>query len=1074
MSRKQKLKARNRITRKMTRDGVVEQNIKTGEDIRISKREVELDLRGGNPKSESFYQLDKRGNTPRDSGDKKKNKNRRAAERAKDVETAVLPDTQPSIISDTATLPDAQPGIISDTPKQPDISADFQHTQDAVQAESQERGAVRPEQSVKPTDTKPVRERQVYQKTPPPKAKPPPVKSGTPDSRSALKHEDNSPLQFNREEPVTPLTPNKRKKTQRRNITEPQKPEYSARADPITGETVVIPPIIVNTVIPTDKKSEIPPPLKHEKRDRLRFEPSDTETQPLNKKKPAVIQTAQSTAETAKTAVNESPAVDSPAAENRQGTSVSPVETPERPDSGNNTLKHDKPDTPLQSEPNTPLHADNNGSQLQTDKPDTTLKPDKPGKLQFTSDEAAPAVLTRGQIKQGRKLERAQAQADRAVTKLEKAKGKLPSKKKIRTKTVLNEETGKAKRKLCFENEVKPQGEHLKGAKPLRPIKTVSNSALMFAHGKVFQVEHENVGVKAAHRAEMVAEAGVRSALHFRKTAPYRKVAKLERLTQKKSIKLSYQKALAENPKLRSNVFSRMMQKRKIKKQYAKAAREAQKTASRAKKAGATVGKGIKAVGRLLIKNPKVLLVLILVSLLLFMIMTLFTMCASIGSGGLGGILTASYLAEDADIDQASIAYTEWETDLRIRIGNTETEMPGYDEYRYNIGEISHNPFELMAYLTVLYQNFPFDAISADLLSLFNEQYTLTHTPSVETRYRTVTVTDPATGEFSEELEAYDWHVLTVTLTSRSLTEVIVSRLSGEQFAHYALLLQTKGARQYVGNPFGFDWLPYVSSYYGYRIHPISGVKDLHRGIDIGIAAGTPILSAQDGTVTFAGSSGGYGNVVIIENDKGIVTKYAHCDTILVTVGQPVKMGDTIATVGSTGSSTGPHLHFEVLKDGQYLNPLFFADTGSFALTPLYGFAGAPMGDGTFAAMIAEAEKFLGFPYVWGGSSPATSFDCSGFVSWVINQSGVASIGRQTAQGLFNLSNPVLPAEARPGDLIFFHSTYSAPHPVTHVGIYVGGNPRRMIHAGNPISYVSIDTPYWQNHFYAFGRIASD
>jgi len=730
--------------------------------------------------------------------------------------------------------------------------------------------------------------------------------------------------------------------------------------------------------------------------------------------------------------------------------------TPEPPKPQEQHISADTPATP--STPST--------AQSPLKESESALKPDTKSKLKFKPEDTPPA-----NPKSVKKLERLQKQADKSVAKLETAQAKLPAKKKLQSKVVINEKTGKPGKKLYFESQVKPMGEHLKGAKPLRPIKTAANSALMFGHGKVFQVERENTAVQAAHKGEMIAESGVRIALRHHKTAPYRKVQKLQRTAQKKSVNLAYQKALSENPKLKSNILSRAFQKRKIKKDYAKAAREAQKAAKRAKKAGATVTKGVKMFVRLLAKNPKVLIVSLLIGLILVLIMTLFTMCASIGSGGFGGILTASYLAEDVDIDKVSVAYTEWETDLKTQIQNTETTYPGYDEYRYNIGEISHNPFEMMAYLTALYQNFPYDAISADLLLLFNEQYALTNTPSVETRYRTITVTDPVTGESTEEQEAYDWHVLTVTLTSRSLSEVIVSRLSGDRFAHYALLLQTMGARQIVGNPFGFDWLPHVSSYYGYRIHPISGAKDLHRGIDIGIAAGTSILSAQDGTVTFAGNSGGYGNVVVIENEHGIVTKYAHCETILVTEEQPVKIGDTIATVGSTGNSTGPHLHFEVLKDGQYMNPLFFADTGSFNVSPVFGFAGVPMGDGTFAAMITEAEKYLGYPYVWGGSSPATSFDCSGFVSWVINQSGAAIVGRQTAQGLFNLSNPVLPIEARPGDLIFFHSTYSAPHPVTHVGIYVGGSPPMMIHAGNPISYVRIDTTYWQNHFYAYGRL---
>jgi murein DD-endopeptidase MepM/ murein hydrolase activator NlpD len=352
--------------------------------------------------------------------------------------------------------------------------------------------------------------------------------------------------------------------------------------------------------------------------------------------------------------------------------------------------------------------------------------------------------------------------------------------------------------------------------------------------------------------------------------------------------------------------------------------------------------------------------------------------------------------------------------------------------------------------------------------AMFGEQYALSFTPAVETRYA-----DPTDADGDGDYEPYDWNVLTVTLAARPFTDVVSSRLSGDKMAHCALLMQTKGSRQYAGNPFGTtNWLACVTSCYGYRIHPISGVKDLHRGVDIAFAEGTEIMSAQDGTVTFAGYSGDYGNVVVIENDKGIVTKYAHCESLLVFVGQSVSVGDVIATVGNTGASTGAHLHFEVIKNGIYLNPLYFADSGGFSLTPTYGYAGAPMGDGSYAALIAEAERYLGFPYVWGGSSPSTSFDCSGYVSWVLTHSGVKNTGRLTAQGLFNISNPVSPADARPGDLIFFTGTYSASTPVTHVGIYVGGG--RMIHCGNPISYVSIETAYWQNHFYAFASISTD
>lgn len=131
---------------------------------------------------------------------------------------------------------------------------------------------------------------------------------------------------------------------------------------------------------------------------------------------------------------------------------------------------------------------------------------------------------------------------------------------------------------------------------------------------------------------------------------------------------------------------------------------------------------------------------------------------------------------------------------------------------------------------------------------------------------------------------------------------------------------------------------------------------------------------------------------------------------------------------------------------------------------------GAPIGDGSYLALIREAEKYLGYPYVWGGSTPSTSFDCSGFVCWVYTQSGVFNLPRTTAMGIYNQCAVISRAEAKSGDLIFFTRTYASPGPVSHVGIYTGDN--RMVHCGNPISYASIDSPYWSSHFFAFGRLA--
>ena len=135
---------------------------------------------------------------------------------------------------------------------------------------------------------------------------------------------------------------------------------------------------------------------------------------------------------------------------------------------------------------------------------------------------------------------------------------------------------------------------------------------------------------------------------------------------------------------------------------------------------------------------------------------------------------------------------------------------------------------------------------------------------------------------------------------------------------------------------------------------------------------------------------------------------------------------------------------------------------------PRYEVPPEALADEQFAAMLHEAEKYLGYPYVWGGSNPSTSFDCSGFVSWVINHSGW-NVGRLGAQALYNMCTPVSLANAKPGDLIFFTQTYDAQYTVSHVGIYVGNN--KMLHCGNPIQYADVSSRYWTQHFYSCGRL---
>lgn len=693
----------------------------------------------------------------------------------------------------------------------------------------------------------------------------------------------------------------------------------------------------------------------------------------------------------------------------------------------------------------------------------------KHSRLNFAKEDAPPEPKTLSD-----KAAAARHRADKAEAKLERAQEHLPKKHKIKVEKTFDEQKKKVKRRLTFEEEVKSKQAHLKGSPVTRPVKSGVGTAVFQAHRKISQVEHENVGVEAGHKGELTAESGLRALNHRRKTAPYRKVAKREQKAARLNSKAAYQKALSENPNTRKNLLSRMVQKQKIKRQYAKAARAAKKTAKRTQQAGSA----IKVVAGFISRHPVAFTIILIAALLVILLVSVFSSLGSMATEGMGTVLATSYLASDSDIDAAELAYTEWETDLQIEIQNTEQTHPGFDEYRYSVDDIGHGPYELMAYLTALYNEFTYSGIEADLRGIFNQQYQLTFTEEVEIRTRTVTVTDPLTGESSEQEEEYEWHILNITLTAQSFTDVIMPRLDAEQMQRYSMLTRVKGNRQYVGSPFNFNWLLYVSDVYGWRVHPITGAKDYHKAADIAVATGTEILAAHDGTVTFAGDNGSYGLVIFIEGEDGVETRYAHCSQLLVTHGQNVKMGDVIAKVGSTGGNTGAHLHFEVLKDGQYLNPLYFAITnddgssfippGSPGGAPIPGYPGAPMDNARFAAMMEEAQKHLGKPYVFGASGP-NSFDCSGFVSYVLAHSIYPGFGRTTAQGLYNICTPVSRDDAQPGDLIFFTGTYNAGRPVTHIGIYIGNG--QMIHAGKPVQYASIDTPYWTSHYYAMGRL---
>ena len=689
-----------------------------------------------------------------------------------------------------------------------------------------------------------------------------------------------------------------------------------------------------------------------------------------------------------------------------------------------------------------------------------------------------------------KKLKKKQRQAQKAGRKVQKARAKLPKTREYTLQRVFDEKTGKAKYVAVPLDKEKPFKQE---GIPKTTMRRMQNESKNFVHGKIAETEKENSAVEGAHKSEQKGEelfSFVKRQIKGKEQKQRVKIAKLEKKQFKKEVNFQYQKFLEENPQMQKKALQKRLQKQRIKREYVKARKKAAagKTAEQAfqktKNGAVTVARKLQEFAR---KNAGLLVTVGIMALLLMMIMVSVSSCGAMFVDTQSTILAASYLSKPKEIDAADLQFTRLELDLQNEIDRVETDYPGYDEYSYNLGAIGHNPFTLIGYLSAVHTEFTASEVESEIQALFDEMYTLTLTPDTETRTRTVTktgtrtVTDPVTGEETEEEyeyeeeEEYEVSILRVTLTVIPLESLVSGKMDTEQEEIFAMYRETNGLLQEFASPLNLYWYYYVSSYYGYRKNPATGNEEFHRGVDIAVPTGTTVYAAHDGTVTAAAYDSHYGNYVAIEID-GYTTKYAHMDSISVSAGQEVEKGAVIGTTGNTGSSTGSHLHIECLYDGEYYNPLFYFDVGEGTLygeTPggLPGNAIPPdaYDDASVQALMEEAAKYLGYPYVWGGSNPSTSFDCSGFVCWVFTNSGVHNLPRTTAQGIYDQCTPVSASDAKAGDIIFFTGTYNSAGAVSHVGIYCGGG--TMIHCGDPISYASINSSYWQSHFYSFGRL---
>lgn len=549
------------------------------------------------------------------------------------------------------------------------------------------------------------------------------------------------------------------------------------------------------------------------------------------------------------------------------------------------------------------------------------------------------------------------------------------SKKKAEHRRQIRHEADLAKmrsKKLKSEQEVKAKknaaASGKKGGKPKKPGNLAKDALSAKAHQSVRNADQDNnSGVEAAHFTEGSAEGAARAGSRFqygRKLRQYKKLERLEKKADKDAVDSIFAERMKSDPQAGSNFFSRWRQKQAIKKEYAAAkagAAAVENTAAGTAKAAQGTASMTEKAFQFVQSHSHIIIGIAAVGLLVLVIAGSVSSCSVLINGGGNVVLGTSYTAEDEDLKGVETDYTKLEDKLRKKIDRIETDHPGYDEYRYNLAEIGHNPYELASLLTVEFENYTRSQVQARLQSIFEAQYELKLVEKVEIRTRKETRVgysyNPITGTghtYTYQVTVqYEYKILNVTLLNRGVDYVARnSGLTDDQLQRYEVTLECRGNRD-----------------------------DLFAGI----AFATP-----DG----AGSSGEYQD---------------------------------------------------------------------------YDIPGEALTDEKFRKMITEAEKYLGYPYVWGGSSPSTSFDCSGFVSWVINHCGNGwNVGRQTANGLMGKCDIIPKSEAKPGDLIFFQKTYNTSG-ASHVGIYVGNG--MMIHCGNPISYASIETSYWRQHYYCMGRI---
>ena len=562
--------------------------------------------------------------------------------------------------------------------------------------------------------------------------------------------------------------------------------------------------------------------------------------------------------------------------------------------------------------------------------------------------------------------------ATRSPPKKSKVEQSVPQKQKL--KQDADKAAEKAQHLRFGKAEITPD-EASRMTKQQKRAMYAAAAARSAVHREIDQYEDDNVGMQALSEGEKAAETAhdISKSRYARKL---KKKAKMQGKKGAKTAKSSPQKPTAAQDagasctgEGGSNWLSRWRQKQDIRQSYYAAAHSgtaAQTAGGKAVSNGTTAAKsGMEQVidkGRSVVStavngianfaksNAHVLLIVGVFLLLLMLVMSAFSSCSILFSGTTQVSGQTIYTAEDRDIRGAETDYKKLEKELDKKIKRTPTDHPGYDEYRYHLDAIEHDPWQLTSFLTTLYDDYTRSEVQAKLKETFAKQYKLTTWVEVQTRYRTVVMIDIFTGIPYTVQVPYEYRIFHTKLVNKGLEVVIREELNNDQWKRYEIFQDTLGGRPYLFNG--------------------------------GLPPG-----------------------------------------------------------GSDGSGT-PGIDYQVPAE---------------ALT-----------DEEFAAIYKEVQKYVGTPYVWGGSTPETGFDCSGYVCWVYNQNGY-DVGRTTANGLWQKSQHISEAEAKPGDLVFFEGTYDTPGK-SHVGIYLGNG--MMVSAGDPIKYADIHSSYWQKYLSGFGRLS--